>query len=40
MVLAAIHSLRFQEFLREANRGRQFRFFPTREEAIQWLESE
>ena len=34
------HSLRFQEFMREANRGRQFRFFPNREEAIQWLESD
>jgi hypothetical protein len=24
--------------VREANRGRQFRFFPSREEAIAWLE--
>ena len=29
----------FQDFVREANRGRQFRFFPTREEAIEWLGS-
>ena len=27
----------FQDFAREANRGREFRFFPTREEAIEWL---
>ena len=32
------HSPRFQDFAREANRGRQFRFFSTREEAIGWLE--
>ncbi|MBN1424043.1 DUF4180 domain-containing protein [Candidatus Fermentibacteria bacterium] len=32
------HSQRFQEFAREANRGHQFRFFPKREAAIQWLE--
>jgi hypothetical protein len=32
------HSSRFEEFLRESNRGRQFRFFPTREEAIAWLD--
>jgi hypothetical protein len=36
----ALHSVRFQEFAREANRGHQFRFFPTREAAIGWLESE
>ena len=29
----------FQDFLREANRGRQFRFFPTREEATAWLDA-
>jgi len=29
----------FQDFVREANRGRQFRFFPTRDEAIEWLQS-
>lgn len=34
------HSVPFQDFLRESNRGKQFRFFPTREEAIRWLESE
>ena len=26
------------EFVREANHGRRFRFFPTRREAILWLE--
>lgn len=30
-------STRFQEFAREANTGRQFRFFVTRGEAINWL---
>ena len=30
-------SARFQEFAREANAGRQFRFFATRGEAIDWL---
>lgn len=34
------HSAAFQDFVREANRGRQFRFFPTRAEAIRWLASE
>ena len=34
------HSPRFQEFMREANRGRQYRFFPNREEAIEWLASD
>ena len=29
----------FQDFVREANRGRQFRFFPTRDDAVRWLES-
>ena len=28
---------RFREFAREANEGRQFRFFATRGEAIDWL---
>ena len=28
---------RFREFAREANRGRQFRFFATREGALAWL---
>ena len=27
----------FQDFVREANRGGRFRFFPTREQAIEWL---
>jgi hypothetical protein len=33
------HPLRFQEFLRETNRGEQFRFFPSRREALEWLSS-
>ena len=33
------HSVNFQSFASEANRGEQFRFFPTRQEAIDWLES-
>lgn len=33
------HSRSFQDFAREANRGSQFRFFPTRGEAVAWLES-
>jgi len=33
------HSPHFRSFAREANAGRQLRFFPTREEAIAWLES-
>ncbi len=33
----SVHSAAFQDFAREANRGRQFRFFPTRAEAIDWL---
>lgn len=36
----ASHSGPFQDFLRESNRGRQFRFFPAREDAVRWLESE
>jgi len=35
----AAHSQRFQDFLRETNRGTRFRFFPTRAEAVAWLES-
>jgi hypothetical protein len=31
--------LRFREFAREANRGRQFCFVATRREAIEWLEA-
>lgn len=34
----AAHSGPFQDFAREANRGAQFRFATTREEAIRWLE--
>ena len=34
-----VHSIRFQEFLRETNGGAQFRFFTTRQAAITWLES-
>jgi hypothetical protein len=33
-----IHSTRFQEFAREANTRGAFRFFPTREAAVDWLE--
>ncbi|HEU4561651.1 MAG TPA: DUF4180 domain-containing protein [Longimicrobium sp.] len=33
------HSGPFQDFVREANRGTQFRFFPTREQAAAWLET-
>lgn len=36
----SVHSGPFQDFLRESNRGSQFRFFPTRGEAVRWLESE
>ena len=35
----SVHSQPFQDFLRETNRGTQFRFFPTREAAVQWLEA-
>jgi hypothetical protein len=35
----SVHSPRFREFAREANNGQQFRFFATRQEAIDWLES-
>ena len=31
------HSGPFQDFVREADRGTQFRFFPTRGEAAAWL---
>jgi len=34
-----VHSTSFQAFAREANGGRQFRFFPTRDEAIRWLDA-
>jgi hypothetical protein len=33
----AAQAPRFQEFAREANRGRQLRFFATRDEAVEWL---
>jgi hypothetical protein len=36
----SVHSARFQDFAREANRGRQIRFFATRREAVAWLEAE
>ena len=36
----AAHSTRFQEFVREANRGVQFRFFSDRSSAIEWLASD
>ena len=32
-------SARFRDFARETNAGRQLCFFPTRQEAIAWLES-
>lgn len=35
----SVHSRSFQDFAREANAGRQFRFFPSRDEAVQWLET-
>jgi hypothetical protein len=28
----------FQDFARESNRGSRYRFFPTRDEAVSWLE--
>jgi hypothetical protein len=34
-----VHAASFQAFVSEANRGEQFRFFSTRREAIDWLES-
>jgi hypothetical protein len=33
----SVHSLRFQEFMLEANKGRAYRFFPHRDDAIRWL---
>ena len=36
----SVHPTVFQDFLRETNTGQQFRFFPTRQQAIDWLESE
>jgi hypothetical protein len=36
----SIHSCPFQDFAREANRNPWFRFFPSREQAIEWLSTE
>jgi PadR family transcriptional regulator AphA len=36
----SIHSQSFQDFAREANKGRWFRFFPSRAQAVEWLASE
>jgi len=36
----SVHSDAFQSFHLETNRGSQVRFFPTRAEAVAWLESE
>ena len=33
------YSKSFQDFVRESNSGRQFRFFRTKPDAIAWLES-
>lgn len=33
-----VHSAHFQAFVLEANKGTSFRFSPTREEAVSWLE--
>lgn len=35
-----IHSRPFQDFAREASTGRHFRFFPDREQAVEWLSEE
>lgn len=35
----SIHSRPFQDFAREADAGRQFRFFSDRERAVAWLTS-
>jgi len=35
----SVYSEPFQDFVRETNRGNQFRFFGNREAAVQWLES-
>lgn len=34
----SVHSVRFQEFAREANKGRQIHFATTRDAALAWLE--
>ncbi len=36
----AAHSANFQAFVAEANQGGLFRFFPTRQDAVRWLESD
>ena len=36
----SVHSTRFQEFAREANKGLQYRFFSDRASAIEWLSAE
>jgi len=33
----SVHSRPFQDFAREAGHGGPFRFFPSREEAVAWL---
>jgi hypothetical protein len=33
----SVHSRPFRDFAREANAGRQFRFFATRDDALAWL---
>ncbi len=35
----SIYPARFQDFVREANRGSEYRFFSTRQAAIDWFES-
>ncbi len=37
---AGPHPPHFEEFVREANRGEQWRFFSNRSDAVAWLESE
>ncbi|HEX7240358.1 MAG TPA: DUF4180 domain-containing protein [Longimicrobiaceae bacterium] len=36
----SVHSRPFQDFAREASAGKQFRFFPDRKRAMEWLASE
>jgi hypothetical protein len=36
---ATLYSAQFQAFALEANKGQAFRFFATRQDAIDWLES-
>jgi hypothetical protein len=36
----SIHSRPFQDFAREADRGRWFRFFADREQAVAWLSAD